>query len=143
MSTAILKLSESGELQKIHDKWLSRKAYSAEGAKQDVERLPLKSFWGLFLLCGSACFVALLLYLIKMIYQYMRHSGQNSQSAPIQSFLLFVKEKEKESEDVPKMHEPEKSGAMRKRRKRVSSGRFCEDESVNVSNVGVYIGHEA
>jgi ionotropic glutamate receptor len=141
MSTVFLKLSESGELQKIHDKWLSRKACSAEGAKQDVERLPLKSFWGLFLLCGSTCFVALLLYLMKMIYQYTRHSGQSSQS--IRSFLSFVKEKEKESKDVPKLQEPEKSGATRKRRKRVSSGRFCEDESVNVSNVGVYIGYEA
>ncbi|XP_059440451.1 glutamate receptor 3.6-like [Corylus avellana] len=78
----------------------------------------------------------------NMVYQYMRHSSQSSQSAPIRSFLSFVKEKEKDSKDVPKMQEPEKSGATRKRRKRVSSGRFCEDESVNVSNVGVYIGHE-
>ncbi|GLT69885.1 hypothetical protein SLA2020_419980 [Shorea laevis] len=65
MSTAILKLSENGELQKIHDKWLSRKACSTEGTKQDVDCLPLKTFWGLFLLCGSTCFLALLLYLLR------------------------------------------------------------------------------
>jgi ionotropic glutamate receptor len=44
MSTTILKLSESGELQKIHDKWLARKACNLEGAKQDIDRLPLTSF---------------------------------------------------------------------------------------------------
>jgi ionotropic glutamate receptor len=107
MSTAILKLSESGELQKIHDKWLSRKACSSEGTKQNIDRLPLKSFWGLFLLCGFSCFAALLLYVIKMVHLYTRHSSRSSKS-----FLSFVKEKEK---DVHKMEDPEK---MRKRRKR-------------------------
>ncbi|XP_059437791.1 glutamate receptor 3.6-like [Corylus avellana] len=68
MSTAILKLSESGELQKILDKWLARKACNLEGTKQDIDRLSLKSFWGLFLLCGLACVVALLLYLVKMVH---------------------------------------------------------------------------
>jgi ionotropic glutamate receptor len=96
MSTAILKLSESGELQKIHDKWLARKACSIEEAKQDIDRLPLKSFWGLFLLCGSACVVALLLYLVQMVHQYMRLSGRGSQSCLsfVKEFLSFVKEKE-------------------------------------------------
>jgi ionotropic glutamate receptor len=127
MSTAILKLSESGELQKIHDKWLSRQACSSEGAKQDVDRLSLKSFWGLFLLCGSACFIALLCYLIKMIYQYMRHSGRSSQS-----FVSFVKEKENKV-----VEDAEKNRSNRKRRKKISSERrFDENESVNVSNVG-------
>ncbi|XP_059440222.1 glutamate receptor 3.6-like isoform X2 [Corylus avellana] len=127
MSTAILKLSESGELQKIHDKWLSRQACSSEGAKEDVDRLSLKSFWGLFLLCGSACFIALLCYLIKMVYQYMGHSCRSSQS-----FVSFVKEKENKV-----VEEADKSRSNRKRRKKISGGRrFDEDESVNVSNVG-------
>ncbi|XP_062144426.1 glutamate receptor 3.6-like [Alnus glutinosa] len=106
MSIAILKLSESGELQKIHDKWLSRQACSSEGAKQEVDRLPLTSFWGLFLLCGAACFVSLILYLVKMVHQYTRHSGRSSQS-----FLSFVKEKENH---VHKMEEPENSRDNRK-----------------------------
>jgi len=135
MSTAILKLSESGELQKIHDKWLSRKACNSEGIKQNIDRLLLKSLWGLFLLCGLACFAALLLYVIKMVHLYTRHSSRSSKS-----FLSFVKEKEK---DVHKMQDPEK---MRKRRKRPGyqmEARVHENESVNVSNVGVYIGYEA
>jgi ionotropic glutamate receptor len=100
MSTAILKLSESGELQKIHDKWISGQACSSKGANQ-VDRLPLTSFYGLFLVCGSACFVVLLLYLVKMVHQYTRQSGRSSQS-----FFSFVKEKENH---VHKMKEPENS----------------------------------
>ncbi|XP_047167594.1 glutamate receptor 3.3-like [Vigna umbellata] len=65
MSTAILKLSENGDLQRIHDKWLTRSACSSEGAKQGIDRLELTSFWGLFLLSGIACFVALLCYVDK------------------------------------------------------------------------------
>ncbi|KAB1201751.1 Glutamate receptor 3.3 [Morella rubra] len=98
MSTAILKLSENGELQKIHDKWLARKACSSEGAKHEVDRLPLKSFWGLFLICGLPCFLALLLYVIKIVRQYMSLSCR-SQSARVQSFLSFVKEKEDDVND--------------------------------------------
>ncbi|KAB1201735.1 Glutamate receptor 3.6 [Morella rubra] len=93
MSIAILKLSENGELQKIHDKWLARKACMSEGAKEEVDRLPLKSFWGLFVICGSACFLPLLFYVIKMVRQYMRLPAR-SQSGSVQSFLSFVKEKE-------------------------------------------------
>ncbi|KAK6141169.1 hypothetical protein DH2020_025087 [Rehmannia glutinosa] len=47
LSTAILQLSENGELQRIHDKWLSwdkvcwqYSRYSAEGEPQDVESHP-------------------------------------------------------------------------------------------------------
>ncbi|KAG7968845.1 hypothetical protein I3843_07G001400 [Carya illinoinensis] len=95
MSTAILTLSENGGLQRLHDKWLTRSACSSEGTKQGVDRLQLQSFWGLFILCGSVCLLALLFYLIKMIREYTRHSGQISpQSGRLRSFLSFVKEKE-------------------------------------------------
>jgi ionotropic glutamate receptor len=106
MSTAILKLSESGELQKIHDKWLSRQACRSEGVNQEVDRLSLTSFWGLFLLCGAACFVALFSFFFKMVHQYTRHSSKSSQS-----FLSFVKEKENH---VYKMEELENSRDNRK-----------------------------
>ncbi|KAB2623631.1 glutamate receptor 3.3-like [Pyrus ussuriensis x Pyrus communis] len=65
MSTAVLKLSEKGDLQKIHDKWLKKSACSAEGAKQAIDRLSLSSFWGLFLLSGIACFLALVLHVLR------------------------------------------------------------------------------
>jgi ionotropic glutamate receptor len=124
MSTAILRLSENGDLQKLHDKWLTRSACSSEGAKQDVDRLELTSFWGLFLLCGSACFLALLFYLIKMMCLYTRHSRDTSQSSRIGSFLTFVKEKE---DDVIQVEDEGQSGSKRRPRERVSSGRVVHE----------------
>ncbi|GLT69889.1 hypothetical protein SLA2020_420020 [Shorea laevis] len=58
MPTAILKLTESGELQKIHDKWFSRKACSSEGTNQDVDSFCLEVLGAFFtvwlsLLCCS------------------------------------------------------------------------------------------
>ncbi|KAK2975681.1 hypothetical protein RJ640_027784 [Escallonia rubra] len=100
MSTAILKLSENGELQRIHDKWLMRSACSSQGAKLAVHRLQLKSFSGLFLICGVACSLALLVYFIVMLRQFTRHytesesSGQSSRSGRVQTFLSFADEKE-------------------------------------------------
>ncbi|KAE8707179.1 Glutamate receptor 3.1 [Hibiscus syriacus] len=101
MSTAILKLSENGDLQRIHDKWLLRRACSYQGAKMEVDRLQLKSFWGLFLICGLACLIALFLYFLKMVRQFSRHYSeeseiQSSRSARVQTFLSFVDEKEEE-----------------------------------------------
>ncbi|XLS44025.1 hypothetical protein HN51_000890 [Arachis hypogaea] len=104
MSTAILKLSENGDLQRIHDKWLTRSACSSEGAKQGIDRLETKSFWGLFLLIGIACLIALLCYLIRMTYRFRRHysnstnlevPSSSSCSSCLKSFFSFVNEKEK------------------------------------------------
>ncbi|RDX62381.1 Glutamate receptor 3.3, partial [Mucuna pruriens] len=106
MSTATLKLSENGDLQRIHEKWLTRSACSSEGAKQGIDRLELKSFWGLFLLSGIACFIALLSYVIRMAYRFSRHSNSNlersSRSARLRSFLSFVNEREGEDKYRPK-----------------------------------------
>ncbi|KAK6154045.1 hypothetical protein DH2020_013684 [Rehmannia glutinosa] len=100
MSTAILTLSENGDLQRIHDKWLLRSACSSQGAKLQVDRLPLTSFEGLFSLCGLACLVALLIYFTKMIYLFNQRysepesSGQSSRSRRLHMFLTFADEKE-------------------------------------------------
>lgn len=102
MSTAILKLSENGELQRIHDKWLMRSACSSQDTKLEVDRLQLKSFWGLFLICGVACLLALIIYFMQIVCQFYRYysdfsetsSGQSSRTGRIQKFLSFVNEKE-------------------------------------------------
>ncbi|XP_014507976.1 glutamate receptor 3.6 [Vigna radiata var. radiata] len=103
MSTAILKLSESGDLQRIHDKWLTGMACSSEGAKESIDRLELKSFWGLYLLSGIACFIGLLCYVIRLIYRFNRHSNSNlegsSFSSHLRSFLSFANEKEAGQKD--------------------------------------------
>ncbi|KAG8368936.1 hypothetical protein BUALT_Bualt15G0098200 [Buddleja alternifolia] len=106
MSTAILTLSENGELQKIHDKWLNTRA-CGQSTSVDSDQLQLKSFWGLFLLCGIVCFLALLLYFGSIVHKFMRYfpeqsepsSGGSSRSMRLQRFLSFVDEKEEKLEN--------------------------------------------
>ncbi|EOA25142.1 hypothetical protein CARUB_v10018451mg, partial [Capsella rubella] len=42
---------------------------SLQGADIKVHRLELSSFWGLFVVCGGTCFLALALYTVLMIRQ--------------------------------------------------------------------------
>ena len=128
MSTAILKLSENGDLQRIHDKWLMKRACTSQGTKLEIDRLPLKSFWGLFTLCGLACLLALFIYFIQMIRQFSRHkeelqsSDRSLQSGRLRTFLSFADEKEDELKSRLKRKQSEKS-----------SNRSVGDESINSS----------
>ncbi|GER25342.1 glutamate receptor [Striga asiatica] len=106
MSTAILTLSENGELQKMRKKWLSSQACTQQGSDSgsDSDQLQLKSFWGLFLICGIACFLALLVYFGTMVREFKRYiphisepsTPSSSKSMQIKRFLSFVDEKEEE-----------------------------------------------
>ncbi|KAJ8506830.1 hypothetical protein OPV22_007716 [Ensete ventricosum] len=50
MSTAMLKLSENGELQRIHKKWFCNTSCIVQsGINSDPDQLHFTSFWGLFL----------------------------------------------------------------------------------------------
>ncbi|XP_010530965.1 PREDICTED: glutamate receptor 3.2-like [Tarenaya hassleriana] len=115
MSTAILSLSESGELQKIHDKWLSKSNCSnPHGSKPvDSEQLNLDSFWGLFLMCGIACFIALFIYFGKIVRDFCHHapeeSATSSCSKTLQTFVDFVDEKEEEVKQRVKRKRTESS----------------------------------
>ncbi|RWV82367.1 hypothetical protein GW17_00056138 [Ensete ventricosum] len=75
LSTAIMALSENGDLQRIHEKWLSRAGCSSRGAEEEANRLSLSSFWGLFLLSAIVCLLALILFCIKICYQYAKYSS--------------------------------------------------------------------
>nr|KYP41075.1 Glutamate receptor 3.2 [Cajanus cajan] len=100
MSTAILTLSENGELQRIHEKWLSKRTCGFHSSEN--EQLQFNSFRGLFLICGITCVLALLIYFFTMLRQFSKKSPQKagpsnrctSRSARIQTFLHFVDEKE-------------------------------------------------
>ncbi|KAG4390451.1 hypothetical protein AAZX31_06G285100 [Glycine max] len=74
LSTAILQLSESGDLQKIHDKWLNKKECST--VDTDSNKLALTSFWGLFLICGIACVIALTIFFARIFCQYNKFSPE-------------------------------------------------------------------
>ncbi|KAJ8764125.1 hypothetical protein K2173_005031 [Erythroxylum novogranatense] len=139
LSTAILKLSENGELQRINDKWLLRSTCRSEGAKEEENRLELKSFWGLFLICGIACLFALLLYIIRIVQQFYKYSSvdpeslsRSSGSERIQSFLLFVGEKEEEA----------KIRSKRRRMDRLSNTSIEGGESTNCSFKSIDSGQE-
>ncbi|KAM1062441.1 hypothetical protein EV2_027526 [Malus domestica] len=128
LSTAILKLSENGDLQRIYDKWLIRTPCASNGGKLQVDRLQLKSFKGLFIICGAACFLALAIYFCIMLRQFSRHyteelvSTGGSTSARVQTFLTFVDEKEEEV----------KSRSKRRRMERLSN-RSADDEAMSSS----------
>ncbi|XP_073279779.1 glutamate receptor 3.4-like isoform X2 [Primulina huaijiensis] len=85
LSTAVLQLSESGELQRIHDKWLSQAECLRQTSAVDDNRLSLKSFWGLFLICGIACFIALAIFFWRVCVQYVRYNTEEEQQNVDQS----------------------------------------------------------
>uniref|UniRef100_A0A1J3H3D2 Glutamate receptor n=2 Tax=Noccaea caerulescens TaxID=107243 RepID=A0A1J3H3D2_NOCCA len=108
LSTAILELAENGDLQRIHDKWLMKNACTLENAELESDRLHLKSFWGLFLICGVACVLALFLYFVQIIRQLYNpkpgedgdaiarenHDSSSLRSTRLQRFLSLMDEKE-------------------------------------------------
>ncbi|KAI9073011.1 hypothetical protein K1719_045044 [Acacia pycnantha] len=108
MSTAILKLSEDGELRRIRERWFCKMGCPEE-RKSDSEpnRLHLTSFWGLYLTCGVVTLASFLVFLLRTICQYMRYkqrqkdipSGSREASSGkcshvIYSFFNFIDKKE-------------------------------------------------
>ncbi|PON68736.1 Ionotropic glutamate receptor [Parasponia andersonii] len=115
ISTAILKLSESGKLQEIHKRWFCKMECPGEkGENYEPNQLRLSSFWGLYLLCGAISLFALLIFLLRMVRQFVRYkrweknltsplssrSSSSQWSDVIYSFFDFVDERE---EAVKKM----------------------------------------
>ncbi|KAH9744719.1 glutamate receptor 3.7 [Citrus sinensis] len=125
MSTAILKLSENGMLQKLHEKWFCKEGCPEERRQHsEPHQLRLISFWGLYLLCGTITFTAFLVFLLRMVCQYVRykqqqmhpHSPSSSSSfstrysKAVFNFFDFIDEKEEAIKkmftqcDYPQVH---------------------------------------
>eukprot|EP00268_Persea_americana_P047362 TRINITY_DN4929_c2_g2_i1.p1 TRINITY_DN4929_c2_g2~~TRINITY_DN4929_c2_g2_i1.p1 ORF type:complete len:988 (-),score=163.92 TRINITY_DN4929_c2_g2_i1:83-3046(-) len=119
LSTAILALSENGDLQRIHDKWLTHTSCSSDMNVIDANRLSLRSFWGLFLICGTACFLALFVFFMRVLRQYSKYgseqnhvdveqldsnvtSGRPVPKASFKRLLTFVDKKEAEVKEMKK-----------------------------------------
>ncbi|XP_057985216.1 glutamate receptor 3.7-like isoform X2 [Hevea brasiliensis] len=82
MSTAILKLSETGELQRIHERWFCKKGCAGEKRRNsEPNRLHLISFWGLYLLCGVFTILALLVFLLRVVRQFVRYKRRQMELA--------------------------------------------------------------
>eukprot|EP00262_Sarcandra_glabra_P015704 TRINITY_DN4901_c0_g1_i1.p1 TRINITY_DN4901_c0_g1~~TRINITY_DN4901_c0_g1_i1.p1 ORF type:complete len:936 (-),score=151.05 TRINITY_DN4901_c0_g1_i1:98-2905(-) len=121
LSTAILTLSERGDLQRMHDKWLTRAACSSQVNQIDANRLNLNSFWGLFLICGLASLLALVLFFMRVFCQYSKYSpedvepetdesnqGVRRRPSHTSSFVKFVDKKEDEVKNVIKRKSSDK-----------------------------------
>ncbi|KAG9454105.1 hypothetical protein H6P81_007009 [Aristolochia fimbriata] len=84
LSAAILKLSENGELQKIHDRWLCEGTCASQrGYNSEANQLHLESFAGLFIFCGLSIFVSLLVFLQRAIRQYVRYKREQRETGPL------------------------------------------------------------
>lgn len=104
LSSAILKLSENGDLQKIYKNSFCGTDCRAQSAERSrPEQLHLSNFLGLFILCGIAIAVSLLLFLLKSIRQFIRYKSKQQCpteisnrgcSQMIYSFFEFLDEKE-------------------------------------------------
>lgn len=116
MSTAILKLSENGDLQRIHDKWLTMSSCSQDNTEIESSQLHLGSFVGLFLLSGIACIIALCIYFTRICLRYHRASKtqvvSNLQTSTsnlqrIRTFITLIDEKKDPSKKRKKSKEIE------------------------------------
>lgn len=142
LSTAILQLSENGNLQRIHDKWLSHSDCSSQ-SNEDDNRLSLKSFWGLFLICGVSCFLALAIFLCRALCQFRRYSpevgneeiqadeppmsGRSDRSTSIKHFIELLDKKEAEIKERLK-RKSSVAGSTSSPRPRGGSDRSSDEE---------------
>ncbi|XP_065041947.1 glutamate receptor 3.5-like [Musa acuminata AAA Group] len=119
LSTAILTLSENGDLQRIHDKWLTQSGCTSQDSDTDSNQLSFASFWGLFLICGLACLMALMIFFLKTLCQYRKFSTQakvgcsESETSVectsyIKELLSFVDTKEEDVKKIMKSKSSEK-----------------------------------
>ncbi|KAF9587794.1 hypothetical protein IFM89_005669 [Coptis chinensis] len=107
-STAILKLVETGELEKIRKDWFCKSGCAAERTHHsNPKQLHLSSFWGLFLLCAVVTLTAFLVFLLRTLRQFVRYKKKQRNLYPSPSsetniscsqvcynFFDFIDEKE-------------------------------------------------
>lgn len=127
MSTAILRLSEEGKLEKIRKKWLT---YNHECSMQisDTEdyQISVQSFWGLFLICGIVWLLALTIFCWKVFWQCQRlrreesgegraseeagpsRSGRSLRAASFKDLIKVVDKRETEIKEMLKQKSSKK-----------------------------------
>ena len=106
LSTAILKLSESGDLQRIHDNWLNTGTCDSTDGVGGPVRLSVANFGGLFLICGVACGVALLVYFARILFQFCQYHRHGTSDG--------AKEEDEEEDDGGGGPFPDKEKSLRR-----------------------------
>ena len=141
LSTAILALAENGDLQRIHDKWLLKSSCTMESAELESDRLHLKSFWGLFLICGIACSIALFIYFMQIMHQLrtadppdaITSEASSGRSRPLHRFLSLMDEKEDPSKSKSKRAKVERSSFENDRDE--ESGRHSNQRQTELATI--------
>lgn len=142
LSTAILQLSENGDLQRIHDKWLLHSTCSLDTTEIESDQLQLKSFWGLFLICGVACFSALFIYFVQIMLRLCRtppdsvSEGSNSSiSVRVRRLISILDEKEDLSNQGSKRRKVERSLSDNSKESELGSITMRQTEIAAGSNI--------
>ena len=135
LSTAILALSENGDLQRIHDKWLSNGPSSPQSTMdlEPAERLRVQSFSALFLICGVACLAALAIHGCILVRQYSLHVASQppdavatgadgtisrSRRSSIRAFLSFADRRETQCQLKGSYKDPAALGGKGRKREK-------------------------
>ncbi|GJT13482.1 glutamate receptor 3.2-like protein [Tanacetum coccineum] len=134
MSTAILRLTETGEFKKIHDNWINKEACGPQSSSLVSDQVQLKSFWGLFLIFGLVCVVGVLIHLCMTLYEFRRHHHHAVMnrmqkwyhSTRLQRFFKFVDEKQEATHNKLK-------------RKRRASALSVVDPKSDIINIGYIV----
>ncbi|GAB4827039.1 hypothetical protein Ancab_033920 [Ancistrocladus abbreviatus] len=75
VSKAILRLSESGVLKALEDKWFSPSLEcAASSTDNNVESLSIQGFWVLYLFSGASSTICFLLFLIRLLKDYAKET---------------------------------------------------------------------
>jgi ionotropic glutamate receptor len=106
ISLSVLEISEGSagsESQNIRKKYFNNTDCSNAGPPETSNRLNMESFWGLFLITGTASATGLLIYLGRLVYKYVRHRLPHEQqqfpstkhliSSRLKSFANYMDEK--------------------------------------------------
>lgn len=92
-------------------------ACSLESTEIDSNQLHLKSFWGLFLVCGLACCTALVIYFVQILRKYHNapsiaakaNGSVSSRSGRLQTLLSLMDDKSDSSKTGHKKRRVERS----------------------------------
>ncbi|KAL9269001.1 Glutamate receptor 3.3-like protein [Drosera capensis] len=113
MSTSILRLIETGDLDRIRDKWVTKNSCDSQNdAEIQSTQFELKSFLGLFLISGIACLLSICIFFAKLSLKFGHTSRVRQDSSPtrrLRTLLSLIDEKKDTSKIQEKSRNDEES----------------------------------
>ncbi|XP_015945467.1 glutamate receptor 2.9-like [Arachis duranensis] len=106
ISRAILNVTQGAKMKTIENAWLNGSSCPGSNAQISSASLGLESFWGLFLVIGVSCALALMFFLATFLYQYRHilssHQPSTSIWTRIGTLLSIFNEKDLSSHTFKK-----------------------------------------